>query len=84
MEEIEAGEVLTRSARMIGPTPLKELALRELCELISVAQYVADLALKELEERGELQFADGVPCVPHLIPEDMVVRTAVFMAQDFH
>lgn len=49
--------------------PLTELSEDDLLACLSVAQYAADIALLEVEERGLVEFLDGAPVVPLILPE---------------
>ncbi|MEN9925756.1 MAG: hypothetical protein RL268_1882 [Pseudomonadota bacterium] len=45
---------------------IKALTVSDIEQLMTVAQYVTDLCLNELEDRGALQFFDGMPVVPYI------------------
>jgi hypothetical protein len=49
--------------------PLTELSEDDLLACLSVAQYAADMALLEIEERGLVEFLDDAPVIPLILPE---------------
>jgi hypothetical protein len=54
---------------MIGGN-IKDLALEQICHKMTIAQFISDLCLNEIERRGELTYApDGggglTPIVPY-------------------
>ncbi len=42
-----------------------QLTTERLRRLMTVAQYVTDICLNEIERRGELAIRDGVPVLPY-------------------
>ena len=48
---------------------LTELSEDDLLACLSVAQYAADMALLEIEERGLVEFLDDAPVIPLILPE---------------
>jgi len=44
---------------------LRDLTDEKLAHLFTVATFVTDLSLNEIERRGLLHFRDGVPVVPY-------------------
>jgi hypothetical protein len=49
--------------------PLTELSEDDLISRLSVAQHASDMALLEVEKRGLVEFYDGVPAIPYVLPE---------------
>jgi hypothetical protein len=68
-------ELIVAAYAMTGGD-VKDLALDQLQRLMTVTQFVTDLCLNEIEERGKLTImADGTPCVPYVC--DHMVETVL-------
>ena len=57
--------VLRRAAEQFFGTDISTVPLATLECLITISQYCTDLALKEIEDRGELTFYEDLPIVPY-------------------
>ena len=69
-------EDLVEAARqLIGRRDLKALSLDEITVMMTITQFITDWSLREIEDRGELTFRDGVPIVPYA--SNYVVDTIV-------
>lgn len=58
-------EELIEAAYAMTGGNVKELSTAQLQRLMTVTQFVTDLCLNEIEDRGELTFLDGLPIVPY-------------------
>jgi hypothetical protein len=59
---------------------IKDLSSDQLQRLITVAQYVTDLCVNEMEQRGELLFFGELPALPYRC--DYVVETVFTRLRD--
>lgn len=57
-------ELLERAARITGGS-LERLTVEELQQLMTVTQFVTNICLNEIEDRGELIFYDETPVIPY-------------------
>jgi hypothetical protein len=67
-------ELRLHAEHMMQATDLAACSYIEIVRILTVAQYVADLCIKEIEERGELTFYQGTPVIPDVRPESMFVE----------
>jgi len=58
-------EDLVEAAYQFTGGNLKELSLNQVKRLMTVAMYVGDLCLNEIEDRGELEFVGDAPVLPY-------------------
>ncbi|OYU87665.1 MAG: hypothetical protein CFE29_22790 [Bradyrhizobiaceae bacterium PARB1] len=72
---MEKSELLVAAAQLTGSRSLKDMTLDEVERLVTVAQYVFDICLNELDDRGELRDSDGCVSVPYVC--DYIVWTAL-------
>jgi hypothetical protein len=56
---MSASELTERAAGVMGGKSVEALARDQIVKLMTVAQYVTDICLNEIERRGELTFAPG-------------------------
>jgi len=57
-------ELIEAAYEMTGGN-VKDLTLEHLQKLMTVTQFVTDLCLNEIEERGDLTFLGDMPIVPY-------------------
>jgi hypothetical protein len=57
-------ELVEAAYEMTGGN-VKDLTLEQLQRLMTVTQFVTDLCLNEIEERGELTFKGEMPIIPY-------------------
>ena len=69
MQNPERTVFFQRVEAVFDGVPLKELSENNLILSLSVAQYAADMALLKVERRGLVEFYDGVPSIPYVLPE---------------
>ena len=72
-ELIEAGYEITGGN-------IKDLSLEKLHRLMTVTQFVTDLCLNEIEERGELTYSGGLVIVPYIC--DHMIETVLTRGGD--
>jgi len=68
-------ELLEAADDVTGGEDLKHMPLDEVERLITMAQYIFDICVNELEERGELAAPDGRIGVPYVC--DYMVPTVL-------
>jgi hypothetical protein len=66
-------ELEDRAGRMLGKRDLSELKTLELQELMTVTQYITDICLALIEDRGDLEFEDDMPIIPYM--SDFAIET---------
>lgn len=69
MREPDRTMFFRRVEAVFDGIPLTELSEDDLLACLSVAQYAADIALLEVEGRGLIEFLEGAPIVPLILPE---------------
>jgi hypothetical protein len=65
-QKLMTEQELKEAAYEITGGSIKDLSLDQLQRLMTITQFVTDLCLNEIEERGELEFAGDVPVLPYL------------------
>jgi hypothetical protein len=73
-------ELEERAADMLGQESLAEMKTRDLQELMTVTQYITDMCLSLIEDRGDLEFDEGIPIVPYM--SDFAVETILTRDDD--
>lgn len=58
-------ELRSKAAAVLDGRLVSSLSKDEIDELITVASYLQDVLVAELENRGQLAFHEGRPCVPY-------------------
>ena len=77
--EMASSELVEAAAEIIGDESVKTLATDQIIKLMTATQYVTDLCLNEIENRGELTFCPNpetgelAPIVPYC--SSLVVHT---------
>ena len=71
-------EMLAAADSIIGTRSINDMPIDQINRLVTVAQFVTDLCLHEIEKRGELRFHDGSPCIPYY--GDLFVETVLTRA----
>jgi hypothetical protein len=75
-------ELRVHAEHLMQAQDLSGYTYDEVVRILTVAQYVADLCIKEIEDRGRLEwvFAPGLglsPSIPDARPESMFVVNAL-------
>ena len=70
-------DVLDTAQRFIGDRDLSKQTYDKIVRLLSIATYIADLCILEIEERGLLEFNNGTPSLPDARPEGLFVINAL-------
>jgi len=65
MHDAMTKQELIETAYVFTGGNVADLSIQQLCRLMTVTQYVTDICLNELEQRGELKFMGGVPILPY-------------------
>jgi oligoribonuclease (3'-5' exoribonuclease) len=65
MQSLSKEELIEAAFTMTGGN-LKDLSVEQIERLMTVTQYVTDICLNELEERGEMVSHKGAPVVPYI------------------
>jgi hypothetical protein len=65
-------ELIEAAYEMTGGS-IKEISSEQLKRLMTVTQYVTDICLNEMEDRGKLKKHKGMYCVPY--DSDYMVET---------
>jgi hypothetical protein len=80
MPDMNEEEVQLHAEHMMQAPNLSGYSYGEVVRILTVANYVADLCIKEIEDRGMLTFAPGAPTstglapiIPDARPESMFV-----------
>jgi hypothetical protein len=68
-------EVLLHAEHLMQAPSLDTYDYDRIVRILTVASYVADLCIKELEDRGQLEIRHGMPCIPDARPESLDVPT---------
>lgn len=58
-------EELIEAAYEMTAGNVADLSIDQLRRLMTVTQFVTDICLNEIERRGELTWAEGMPIVPY-------------------
>lgn len=77
MVEITEEELRLHAEHLMQAPGLSGYSYDEVVRILTVAQYVADLCIKEIEDRGRLEWSDGHPCIPDARPESMFVANVL-------
>jgi hypothetical protein len=70
--QISKSELVEASYHITGGN-LESLSLDQIWRLMTITQYVTDLCINEIEDRGELTFFHGSPIIPY--QSEHVVQT---------
>lgn len=76
--KLNHNDLKERSARMLSAynnknIDIDDLSTRQLKELLTTTQFLFDVCLNKLEERGEIIFLGDAPLIPYV--SDTVVET---------
>ena len=78
MPDINEEELMLHAEHMMQAPNLRSYSYQEVVRILTVANYVADLCIKEIEDRGMLTWSPGpdgrpAPIIPDARPDSMFV-----------
>jgi hypothetical protein len=75
-------ELRLHAEHMMQAQDLSAYSYEEVVRVLTVAQYVADLCIKEIEDRGRLEWIGDAPSIPDVRPESLFVLNALTRGAD--
>ena len=76
-------EINSLMKEIINADDLGDRSYEEIVRIMTVCQYITDLAIKEIEDRDMLTFYEGAPIIPDARPESMYVENILTRDGDY-
>lgn len=77
ISEMTEREVLDMAMPLLPIGGLKDKDYAEVVRVLTTANYVADLCIRVLGDRGEIEFYNGNPAIPDARPESMIIENVL-------
>ena len=77
MIEVNEEELRLHAEHMMQASDLSGSSYDEVVRILTVANYVADLCIKEIEDKGLLTWLGNDPIIPDARPESMFISNVL-------
>lgn len=76
MPDMTEEEILERAGILLS-SGLRDMDYADIVRALTVANYVSDLCIRVLGDRGLLDYIGDMPCIPDARPADMEIENAI-------